>query len=305
MADAINNAPKVQRQAHSIIEISCTDCTEKIKTRSRKRLYCDGCQHKRKLGRDAIARSLRKKPPRMYVCERCFTQGQCTGRGKNKYCGECAIAVRRERDRIKDKIRRPALIVGSTRVCSTCEGEFTVTGGKQVHCPVCIKKVNAERSRKWAEENPDRVLANVRAYNDRNRERVNERNREITKRPHVREYRREWDRQYRQKPKQRVDQRMKTAIAHSLKGEKNGRSWEALVGYTVDELYSHLERQFVPGMSWENIGDWHIDHIVPKSSFQYETDDCDEFRAAWAITNLRPLWSTENLSKGPKRLLLI
>lgn len=53
------------------------------------------------------------------------------------------------------------------------------------------------------------------------------------------------------------------------------------------------------------MGEWHIDHIIPKSSFDYQTPDDDAFKAAWALTNLRPLWSSENLRKKAKRLHLI
>lgn len=115
----------------------------------------------------------------------------------------------------------------------------------------------------------------------------------------------EWDRAYRARPKNRIDQRMKTAIGVALKGAKRGRKWESLVGYTVDELYHHLEKQFLPGMNWDNIGDWHIDHILPRCTFSYDTEDDPEFKACWALTNLRPMWAVDNLSKGGKRLSLI
>lgn len=294
-----------KRAPMSLISINCSDCGAVVETRSRKRLYCDGCKHARKTASDAAYRSDNRKSPRKYVCERCGSEGECSGRGRPRYCADCSNKVRLERNREYDKRRRPALIIGADKNCLTCEETFTQTGPRQVHCPECIRAVNAERVKRWSEENPDKVLANIRAYNDRNREGVNARNREISKRPHVRARRREWDRQYRQQPKQRLDQRMKTAISHALKGNKRGRSWESLVGYTADQLYVHIERQFLPGMSWENIGEWHIDHIVPKSSFLYEDENSDEFRACWALANLRPLWSEDNLSKGPKRLLLI
>jgi len=86
---------------------------------------------------------------------------------------------------------------------------------------------------------------------------------------------------------------------------KGGRSWERLVGYTRDELVRHIERQFLKGMSWKNMGRWHIDHIVPLSLFQYATAEDPEFRLAWAMTNLRPLWSRENISKGRRRMSLL
>lgn len=98
---------------------------------------------------------------------------------------------------------------------------------------------------------------------------------------------------------------MSRRINDSLVRGKQGRSWVSLLPYTLMELVSHIERQFLPGMSWENRSKWHIDHIVPLASFQFETPDCDGFKAAWALTNLRPLWSGENFQKSARRTHLL
>lgn len=66
------------------------------------------------------------------------------------------------------------------------------------------------------------------------------------------------------------------------------------LGYTPRELKSHIGKQFEEGMSWENWGDWHIDHIYPVSMFPVSTD----ISVVNDLTNLRPLWASENLSKG-------
>jgi hypothetical protein len=58
-------------------------------------------------------------------------------------------------------------------------------------------------------------------------------------------------------------------------------------------------------MSWDNVGKWHIDHIIPLSSFRFTSMDDPEFRAAWALSNLRPMWATENILKGARRLTLL
>lgn len=92
----------------------------------------------------------------------------------------------------------------------------------------------------------------------------------------------------------------RNAVYKSLRGLKRGRKWQELVGYTIDELRVHLEAQFVDGMGWHNIGDWHVDHIRPLSSFRITGPDCPEFRAAWALSNLQPLWAKDNLRKSWK-----
>lgn len=97
-----------------------------------------------------------------------------------------------------------------------------------------------------------------------------------------------------------------SAICHSLKGStKGGRSWEALLGYTTSELRDHLERQFLKGMSWDNYGDWHVDHIIPVATFSFSSPDDDDFKACWALTNLRPLWATDNMRRQRSRTLLL
>lgn len=99
--------------------------------------------------------------------------------------------------------------------------------------------------------------------------------------------------------------RMTAGIAKSLRGMKHGLSWQKMIGYTLAQLHSHIERQFTNGMSWANRSLWHIDHIIPLSSFTFTSPDDPEFKAAWALTNLRPLWATANTSKGAKRTLLL
>lgn len=122
---------------------------------------------------------------------------------------------------------------------------------------------------------------------------------------------------YREDPDFNIRQRIRAAMRRRRRGsriadklraalKRGGRVlFEDLLGYSVADLRRHLERQFADGMSWErfNEGAIHIDHIVPLSSFNL--DDEHELRAAWALTNLRPLWASDNLEKAGKRVLLL
>lgn len=120
-----------------------------------------------------------------------------------------------------------------------------------------------------------------------------------------REYMRRCNAKRRATARGKLNHRISSNIAQSLRGNKAGRRWETLVGYSVDELRLHLQRQFCTGMSWQNIGQWHIDHILPLAGFVFVNTDDVEFRAAWALSNLRPLWAAENMKKRAYRLLLI
>lgn len=71
-----------------------------------------------------------------------------------------------------------------------------------------------------------------------------------------------------------------------------------LVGCTLMELRKHLERQFTKGMTWENYGKWHIDHIKPCAKF--DLTKADQQQACFHYTNLQPLWAIDNLRKSDK-----
>lgn len=104
-------------------------------------------------------------------------------------------------------------------------------------------------------------------------------------------------------PRGRMDNMISAGVARGIRrGSKNGRRSFDLVGYSLEELMAHLESKFEPWMTWDNYGrgGWHVDHIRPLSSFDYETPDCPDFRAAWALNNLQPLGESENIAKGAK-----
>ena len=82
-----------------------------------------------------------------------------------------------------------------------------------------------------------------------------------------------------------------------------------LLGYSALELKIHLESLFTEGMTWDNYGEWHIDHKKPVSSFESDTLPS----IVNALSNLQPLWGTTreingiiyegNLNKGKKGLI--
>lgn len=90
------------------------------------------------------------------------------------------------------------------------------------------------------------------------------------------------------------------AVRHSLIYGKRRASWETILGYTRHDLRNHLEAQFTNGMSWDNYGEWHIDHIRPVVSFLFSTIEDENFKQCWALDNLQPLWAHDNLTKGGK-----
>lgn len=81
---------------------------------------------------------------------------------------------------------------------------------------------------------------------------------------------------------------------------RGGRSptIEMEMGFTIDELRVHLERQFTDGMNWEafNRGEIHIDHITPKAAFDMTKPS--QRRECWRLDNLQPLWARDNILKA-------
>ena len=71
-----------------------------------------------------------------------------------------------------------------------------------------------------------------------------------------------------------------------------------LFGCSYRQLRNHLQKQFKEGMTWENYGDWHIDHIKPMAKFNLNVDD--QRNKCFHYTNLQPLWAKDNLKKGDK-----
>lgn len=83
----------------------------------------------------------------------------------------------------------------------------------------------------------------------------------------------------------------------SQKTWKRGKTIE-LLGCSIEQLKKHLSLNFKEGMSWDNYGHWHIDHIRPLSSFDLSIEE--EQKKAFHYSNLQPLWASENLKKGKK-----
>lgn len=119
-----------------------------------------------------------------------------------------------------------------------------------------------------------------------------------------REYQRKYQRERAQSsPRVRLDRAMSGGIYKSIAaGAKSGQRWESILGYTIEDLMAHLERRFKPGMTWENYGrgGWHIDHIIPRAAFNYQSPQDIDFGRCWSLDNLQPLWEAENLSKGAR-----
>jgi hypothetical protein len=100
------------------------------------------------------------------------------------------------------------------------------------------------------------------------------------------------------KPEARITENLRRRTRAVLEGTNKSAPTLALIGCSPIELKDHLESLFTVGMSWDNYGKWHIDHIVPCDSFDLTV--ASEQRKCFNYKNLQPLWANDNLRKGSK-----
>lgn len=161
-------------------------------------------------------------------------------------------------------------------------------------CKECVRPAG----KLWKESNRDKVNASSRAHYAR----VPLKRREAHEKWKANnpEKMKEAKRRCRTTPKGKIEANVRGAIHKTItKGMKHAKTFIAL-GYTPEELMAHLEDLFLPGMTWENYGDWHIDHIIPLAVHNYSSTEDFDFKRAWALSNLQPLWAHDNIAKGAK-----
>jgi len=100
-------------------------------------------------------------------------------------------------------------------------------------------------------------------------------------------------------PAFKLAMRLRARLRHAIKNKSKRGSAIVLLGCTIRELVVRFESLFPDGMSWQNWGEWHIDHIRPLTSFDLE--DPAQLAAACHYTNLQPLWASDNLRKGDRQ----
>jgi hypothetical protein len=88
---------------------------------------------------------------------------------------------------------------------------------------------------------------------------------------------------------------LKSFLTRMKMGPKKDTTSKVL-GYSYSELKEHIESLFLDGMTWDNHGEWHIDHIKPISSFNVYDDPS----VVNSLENLQPLWGIDNMIKSNK-----
>lgn len=158
-----------------------------------------------------------------------------------------------------------------------------------------------DQQKEYYEKNKSEILAKCKEYRDSNREKISASWLDWTKRnkKKFRDIQRRYESKARKTPKGKMVAFMRNSVLRALNGKLKEARCVDILGYTHDDLVAHMERQFSRGMTWGNHGKfWHVDHIIPVSKFidDGETDP----KIINALSNLMPLRSDKNLSKGAK-----
>lgn len=162
-------------------------------------------------------------------------------------------------------------------------------------------------TKKWIEKNKDFLNEKMRLWYQNNKEHRKEylkeyRTKNIDK---IRETKRNYERHKKATdPLYKLISNFRTAIYTVLKENnlQKYRHYFEVLGYSPEQLIEHLEKQFNDEMTWDNYGEWHVDHIKPISSFNIIEIGDDEFMECWSLENLQPLWGLENIKKSNKLL---
>lgn len=135
-----------------------------------------------------------------------------------------------------------------------------------------------ERAREWGNANKHLKPKKTLAYRIKNRDKW-----------------KKWQKAHRAKPKSRMVSNVRKRLKDFIKGKLGSL---AHVGCTRKQLFTYIESRFTERMSWDNYGEWHIDHIRPLCSFDF--NDRTQIPIANHFTNLQPLWAIDNIKKGGK-----
>lgn len=144
-----------------------------------------------------------------------------------------------------------------------------------------IKNIASKSAKKQRDQNPEKFREKLKSYREDNRDKYNG-----------------WARKYQSKRRSKDPiYNMKITIRNRVKRfHSSNKKTEEILGCSYEFFKSHIENKFVDGMTWDNHGDWHYDHIKPISLGKTE----EEILTLNHYTNLQPLWAKDNLKKSNK-----
>jgi hypothetical protein len=268
----------------------CSKCNEENELVPRRKI-CRICYNKTKV----LQRQNHIPNEREEECTKC-SQIKIIPKGKT-WCRECKNEYEKLRKlkfsetkqdeekekskdyykKVKENVNEIVIDYTETKFCSVCNESkslenYFVAKTKGTIRAAC-KECSSEKRRKYYQENKAQTVKKTTAY-------------QISR--------------CKVDPLFKLTKNLRSRLYHALikqKANKNNKTLE-LTCCTISFLKVYLEAKFTEGMSWENYGKWHIDHILPCCSFDLK--NAEEQKVCFHYTNLQPLWAKDNLSKGGK-----
>lgn len=195
------------------------------------------------------------------------------------------------------------LQVGNSISCSKCKdlkdkSEFYFRYDKkhllQSRCKDCVIEDSSQSARRYIK----RLKAKQKEYHQKNREKriaySKNYNQSVYRAIRVVRDREKYNTDLHFRMRQNLANRLRGALKRNTKSS----STYTLIGCSLQELKVHLESLFKEGMSWENYGEWQIDHKIPCASFDLSLPE--QQILCFNYKNLQPLWALENLIKKDK-----
>ena len=239
----------------------------------------------------------------MKICKRCSIELDLSKFGKNKnnkdgfsiYCLDCETKRGKEyREKNREKVNN-----GAKKWRKENPENYKNTIKKYLEKnPHMTSK---ERSKRKRENLEYRKKQNVRLkeYRIKNIEKIRKKTKEYyyKNKEKVRKKSDEW-----KKNKMKTDgffrlkKNLRDRIRNLMIGKNIGKRTKEILGLDYVEFKEYISNKFIEGMSWENYGEWHLDHIIPLCEAKTE----EEVIKLNHYTNLQPLWAKDNLKKNRK-----
>lgn len=253
----------------------------------------------------------------MKTCTRCkdiksfenFTKDKNTKDGFARYCKLCRSVTRKEaypkhKDKMLIKAKKyreenPEKVAEAKKRCYEAKkGEYSAKHKKKY---IENRETILERSAKYRAENKEDIRVRDNAYKKANREAINKKQSEYQKREaeRINKYSREYVKKRRKTDKLyalQINMRGRFKFELAKRGETKWLKVNDYLGCSWVELRGYLGSQLSDGMTWDNYGEWHVDHIIPLAL----ASNKEQLIELCHYTNLRPLWAFDNISKGAK-----
>lgn len=193
--------------------------------------------------------------------------------------------------------------IGVSSICKECDDQrkknSIITESSKIKRKIYKKQYTIKnketinlKTKEYREKNKEIIKLRFQEHKERNKIIIKERIKLWVK--NNKEKSKEIHKKYRKKNKHAVVWRnfLKDSLRR-MKRKKNDSTIN-LLGYSAIDLKNHIESLFTEGMSWDNHGEWHIDHIKRVREFHKDTHPS----VVNALSNLRPLWATTREING-------